>query len=248
MTNAPTTMRAVLLDIEGTVAPISFVHDILFPFAREHVRDYLFQHSTAPEVQKDIAALLSERSLDEQRGEKPPETSAGDWSTDAVVAYVNWLIDRDRKSSALKSLQGKIWEQGYRNGSLKAPLFDDVVSNLRRLRNAGIGIAIFSSGSVLAQKLLFAHTNTGDHTDLIDQFFDTAVGSKVSPDSYSEIARQLSLLPTQIVFVSDVSSELKASSEAGMQTLLCLRPGNQPQFNAEQFQVIQSFSQILDGQ
>ena len=94
--------------------------------------------------------------------------STGSSSIDAIVAYVNWLINRDRKSPALKSLQGKIWEQGYRDGTLKAPLFDDVVPNLRRLRSQGIRIAIFSSGSVLAQKLLFAHTDTGDHSDLID--------------------------------------------------------------------------------
>ncbi len=110
-----------------------------------------------------------------------------------------------------------------------------------------MGIAIFSSGSVLAQKLLFAHTDTGDHTDLIDQYFDTGVGSKGSSSSYSEIARRLELLPVEIIFVSDVTNELAAARDAGMSTLLCLRPGNQPQFNAEQFQGIQSFSQILNG-
>ena len=245
MTDAATKTRAVLLDIEGTTTPISFVHDILFPFARDHVREYLIRQSTAPEVQEDIAALFREHSLDEEKGEQPPETSNGDWSIEAVVAYVNWLIKRDRKSPALKSLQGKIWEQGYRDGILKAPLFDDVVPNLRRLRAKELRIAIFSSGSVLAQKLLFAHTDTGDHTDLIDRYFDTAVGSKVSPASYSEIARRLELLPEEIIFVSDVTNELTAAREAGMPTLLCLRPGNQPQSASEKFPAIHSFSEIL---
>ena len=247
MTDVATKTRAVLLDIEGTTTPISFVHDVLFPFSRDHVRDYLVQHSKATEVQEDIAALLRERSLDQERGEQPPQIDKAT-SIDAIVVYVDWLITRDRKSPALKSLQGKIWEQGYRDGTLKAPLFDDVVPNLGRLRRLGMSVAIFSSGSVLAQKLLFAHTDTGDHSDLIDQYFDTGVGSKVTPSSYSEIARRLDLLPVEIIFASDVTSELAAARDAGMPTLLCLRPGNQPQSNAEQFQVIQNSSQILSGQ
>jgi enolase-phosphatase E1 len=248
MTDVATKTRAVLLDIEGTTTPISFVHDILFPFARDHARDYLIQHSGAPEVQEDIAALIREHSLDQERGEQPPQIDKVSPSIDAIVAYVSWLIKRDRKSPALKSLQGKIWEQGYRDGSLKACLFDDVGPNLRRLRRLELRIAIFSSGSVLAQKLLFAYTNTGDHSDLIDEYFDTGVGSKVSSESYSEIARRLELLPEEIAFVSDVTNELAAARAAGMSTLLCLRPGNQPQSTAEQFQVIQSFSQILNGE
>ena len=247
MRDVATKTRAVLLDIEGTTTPISFVHDVLFPFARDHVRDYLIQHSKASEVQEDIAALLREHSLDQERGEQPPQIDKAT-SIDAIVVYVGWLINRDRKSPALKSLQGKIWEQGYRDGTLKAPLFDDVVPNLARLRRLGTSIAIFSSGSVLAQKLLFAHTDTGDHSDLIDQYFDTDVGSKVTSSSYSEIARRLDLLPVETIFASDVTAELAAARDAGMRTLLCLRPGNQPQSNAEQFQTIQSFSQILSGQ
>ena len=247
MTDLATKTRAVLLDIEGTVTPISFVHDILFPFARDHVRDYLIQNSKKSEVQQDIAALIRERSAEEESGELLTQVREGGWSIDAVVAYVNWLIKRDRKSPALKSLQGKIWEHGYRDGTLKAPLFDDVVPNLERLRAEKIRVAIFSSGSVLAQKLLFAHTDTGDHTDLIEQYFDTSVGSKVSSSSYGEISRQLELSPDGVVFVSDVANELAAARDAGMSTLLCLRPGNQPQSTAEQFQAIRSFSEILSG-
>lgn len=239
--------RAMLLDIEGTTTPISFVHDVLFPFARDHVRDYLIRNFGATEVQENIAALFREHSLETASGEQPPQIDNAR-SVDATVTYVNWLIAHDRKSPALKSLQGKIWEQGYRDGTLKAPLFDDVVPSLRRLRSQGIQISIFSSGSVLAQKLLFAHTETGDHGDLIDQYFDTAVGSKVSASSYEEITGQLQLLPQEVIFVSDVTNELAAARAAGMRTLLCLRPGNQPQSNAEQFQTIQSFSQILNGQ
>lgn len=247
MTDVATKTGAVLLDIEGTTTPISFVHDILFPFARDHARDFLIRYFRAPEVQEDIAALFREHSLETASGAQPPQINASS-SADATIPYVNWLIEQDRKSPALKSLQGKIWEQGYRDGTLKAPLFADVVPNLVRLRRLGMSIAIFSSGSVLAQKLLFAYTDTGDHTELIDQYFDTGVGSKVSVSSYQEIARELQLRPTQVIFVSDVTNELAAARDAGMRTLFCLRPGNQPQSNAEQFQTIQSFSQILSGQ
>jgi enolase-phosphatase E1 len=238
--------RALLLDIEGTVTPISFVHDILFPFARAHVREYLVQHINTAEVQEDIAALRREYANAQETGEQPPKLEPGSWSIDEIVAYVNWLIDRDRKSPALKSLQGKIWEQGYRERTLKAPLFSDVMPNIQRLRNARIGIAIFSSGSVLAQKLLFSHTETGDHTDLIDAYFDTGVGSKVDSESYRKIARQLELLPQEIIFVSDVTSELTAAREAGMTTFLCVRPGNQTQSASDQFNVIHDFSEIPD--
>lgn len=245
MTEVATKTRALLLDIEGTVTPISFVHETLFPFARTHLRDYLLQHSTAAAVQEDMAALLREHSIDQEQGQQPPPLHVGAESVDDVVAYLIWLIDRDRKSRALKSLQGKIWEQGYRDGTLKAPLFDDVVPNLQRLRTQGIEIDIFSSGSVLAQKLLFAHTQTGNHTDLITHYFDTGVGSKVDAASYLEIARLLGLLLGEIIFVSDVARELNAAREGGMTTLLCLRPGNQPQPNSEQFQAIHDFSEIL---
>ena len=245
MTEAATKIRALLLDIEGTVTPISFVHDILFPFARDHVSDYLIQNSEAPPVQEDVAALFQEHSIDQDRGKEPPQVENGTWSLDSTIAYVNWLIGHDRKSPALKSLQGKIWEQGYRDGTLKAPLFSDVVPNLLRLRAQGLKIAIFSSGSVLAQKLLFAHTETGNHIDLIDQYFDTAVGSKVEFISYAGIAHRLELAPEEIIFVSDMTSELKAARETGMATLLCVRPGNQPQSKSEHFKVIHSFSEIL---
>jgi enolase-phosphatase E1 len=241
----PTKTRLLLLDIEGTVTPISFVHNILFPFARSHARDYLIKHSRTAEVLEDTRALFREYTIARERGEQLPQIEDGVWSIDSIIAYVNWLIDHDRKSPALKSLQGKIWEHGYRDGTLKAPLFDDVVPNLLRLRKDGIGVAIFSSGSVLAQKLLFAHTETGNHTDLLDQYFDTEVGSKVESASYLKIAQRLMFSAAEIIFVSDVTNELKAASEAGMATLLCVRPDNQPQSASEKFEVIHSFSEIL---
>jgi len=241
----PTNRGVLLLDIEGTVTPISFVHDILFPFARHHVKEFLIQHSAEAAVQTDIRALVREHSVDVEKGENPVDVVAE--SIDSVVTYVNWLIDRDRKSSALKSLQGKIWEQGYRDGSLKAPLFDDVVPNLRRLRASELSVAIFSSGSVFAQKLLFAHTETGDHTDLIDAYFDTGVGRKIDSESYQRIADRLEVQPERMIFVSDVVNELKAAHQTGMATLLCVRPANPPQPESDRFQAIETFSEIRPG-
>ena len=182
-----------------------------------------------------MATLTDEHATDVEECKKPPPL---------VEPYVYWLIDQDRKSPALKSLQGKIWKQGYVDGSLKAPLFPDVIPAMERWRQQDIKIAIFSSGSVLAQKLLFQHTDSGDVTHLIQAFFDTSVGKKVESRSYEEIERQLGLLPSEILFLSDVTTELDAASGAKMETLLCIRPGNPIQTQAHCFQSISSFDEI----
>jgi enolase-phosphatase E1 len=140
-------------------------------------------------------------------------------------------------------LQGKIWKAGYEDGSLKSPVYPDVVDAFERWRDVGITINIFSSGSVLAQQLLFAHTDAGDLTRYIDQYFDTSVGKKIDPQSYPAIAANLSFDPTQILFVSDVVAELDAANTAGMQTRLCVRPGNPPQPRSV-FQSITSFERL----
>jgi len=231
--------QAVLLDIEGTVTPISFVHEILFPYAREHVNNYLSQHLQQPEVQADIQKLREEQVNDAEELRQPPIDSI-----DTAVTYVNRLIDLDRKSPALKSLQGKIWKAGYEDGSLKSPVYPDLVEAFERWRDVGITINIFSSGSVLAQQLLFAHTDAGDLSRYIDQYFDTSVGKKIDPQSYLAIAANLAFDPTQILFVSDVVAELDAAKAAGIQTRLCIRPGNPPQ-PASQYQSIASFADIF---
>ena len=230
--------QAVLLDIEGTVTPISFVHEVLFPYAREHVSSYLANHASRQEVQADIGKLHEEQASDAEELRQPPIDSI-----DTAVTYVNRLIDLDRKSPALKSLQGKIWKAGYEDGSLKSPVYPDVVEAFERWRDVGITINIFSSGSVLAQQLLFAYTDAGDLTRYIDQYFDTSVGKKIDPQSYLAIAANLSFDPTQILFVSDVVGELAAAKASGMQTRLCIRPGNPPQ-PASQFQNIMSFDSL----
>lgn len=217
-------VRAILLDIEGTTTPIAFVHDVLFSYARAHVREFLKSNFEADEVRADIALLREEHALDISN--KPPLV---DSEIDSIADYVEWLITQDRKSTGLKSLQGKIWRQGYRDGSLKAQVFADVAPAFERWHAAGLSINIFSSGSVLAQQLLFAHTEAGDLTRFIDNYFDTNVGKKGEADSYRRISSALKIAPQEIVFISDVVNELDAATEAGMKTLLSLRPGNAPQ-------------------
>jgi len=168
----------------------------------------------------------------------------GEAEIDSIADYVRWLIDRDRKSTGLKSLQGKIWKQGYVDGTLKSRIFADVAPALARWRREGLRVSIFSSGSALAQKLLFTYTEAGDLTGFIGSYFDTMVGSKTDVQSYHKIAAALSLGTSEVLFISDVVAELAAASGAGMQTLLCVRPGNQPQSFTARYQMIQSFDEI----
>jgi enolase-phosphatase E1 len=232
---APNTLQAILLDIEGTTTPISFVHDVLFPYARLHFKTYLEHHADSPDVVADLARLREEHAIDVGAGQQLPPL---------IEQYVYWLIDRDRKSPALKSLQGKIWEQGYNDGTLTSPIFADVPRALQRWRESGIGVNIFSSGSVLAQKLLFAHTDAGDLTKLINAYFDTTVGKKTEAESYRQIASSLSTEAAEIHFISDVIAELDAASDAGMKTSLCVRPGNAVQISSSRHKTIQSFEEI----
>jgi enolase-phosphatase E1 len=241
-------IRSILLDIEGTTTPISFVHEVLFPYARSHVRNFLAEHFDSAEVLADLAKLRQEHAVDLMQGLKPPPLILGarDSQIDSMVAYVNWLMDRDQKSTGLKSLQGKVWKVGYLSATLKAQVFADVPPAFKRWRRAGLSINIFSSGSSLAQELLFAHTESGDLTPFIDDYFDTTIGSKQDLTSYGRIAELRRLRAHEVLFVSDVVSELHAADAAGMHALLCVRPGNQPQPLAERYRCTQSFATVLE--
>ena len=228
-------VRCVLLDIEGTTTHIAFVHEVLFSYARAHVRDYLAKHFHEEVVQKDLNLLREEAANEGVRTN----------NTDEIVAYINHLIDLDRKSTGLKSLQGKIWHEGYADGTLHAQVFPDVAPAFARWRARGLNVSIFSSGSVLAQQLLFAHTEAGDLTPFISHYFDTGVGKKGEAESYRRIAEAIKLQPPEILFVSDVVAELAAAREAEMKTALSIRPGNQPQDSRDQHPIIHSFDEIV---
>jgi enolase-phosphatase E1 len=234
-------ITAVLLDIEGTTTPIAFVHDRLFPFARARAGDFLRKHWDTARVRDVVETLAEEQAADVQAGAQPPPWGP---APEPVEAYVRWLMDRDRKSPGLKELQGWIWEGGYLDGLLKSEVFADTPRAIRRWRDAGLDVAIYSSGSALAQRLLFGHTAQGDLTPLLSGFFDTSVGSKRSADSYSRIAQQLGRAPGAILFISDVTAELRAAKAAGMQALLSVRPGNPPQEDASDFESVSSFDDV----
>ena len=229
-------MKAILLDIEGTTTPLSFVLEVLFPYARTHLRDHLERHQMSAEYQAMLDRLRDEYRIDSSRGESVPPWSA--------VSYCEWLMDRDRKSTALKAIQGKIWEEGYANGELIGQVFDDVPMAFERWRAAGVPIAIFSSGSVLAQQLLFRHSTAGDLTGYLRSYFDTTTGPKIEGDSYRRIATAMAVDPGDIVFVSDVTRELDAARDAGMQTRLAMRPGNAPVANDNGHPVIRTLAAV----
>lgn len=211
----------ILLDIEGTTTPIAFVTGTLFPYARAHLPRYLQEHGGTPDCRRAISRLREEYERDRERGEGVPA-----W---APLAYLEWLMDRDRKSPALKDLQGRVWEEGYRGGTLVGQVFDDVPRALAQWRDAGVPVGIFSSGSVRAQQWLFRRSTAGDLTPFLSWHFDTAVGGKQDAGSYMRIAEDVNVAPAQILFVSDVAAELDAARAAGLRTAMMVRPGNAPQ-------------------
>jgi enolase-phosphatase E1 len=214
---APPGVRVVLLDIEGTTTPIDFVLGTLFPFARERAPGFLQERFGEPEVRSDLELLRQEHARDR---EGPPPWGG---TPEAAARYVQWLIDRDRKSTALKSLQGRIWQEGFAAGRLRGQVYEDVPRALHRWRAQGRRTAIFSSGSVLAQRLLFGSTAAGDLTPWLDGFFDTTTGPKKAAASYAAIAAALGTPTGELLFLSDVVEELDAARAAGMATGLAVR-------------------------
>jgi len=219
--------EAILLDIEGTTTPIAFVYDVLFPYARRALPAYVDAHLDDEHLREPIARLREEWEQDVARGENPPIWRDDDRPSRvaSIVTYAEWLMDRDRKAFGLKALQGHITKGGYENGSLRGEVYPDVPVAFARWRDAGIPVAIFSSGSALAQQMLFRTTSDGDLTRWISRYFDTTVGPKRSPDSYRRIASELGCAPARVLFISDVAAELDAAREAGCDTRLCIRDG-----------------------
>jgi 2,3-diketo-5-methylthio-1-phosphopentane phosphatase len=222
------TPHALLLDIEGTTTSISFVYDTLFPWMRQHVGDFLERHLHRDDVRESIELIRQQVDADlahDLPGIIPLPDTLGDDTVDAVLANVHTWMDADRKLTALKQLQGLVWDDGYATGQLRGHLYDDVVPLLDRARDRGIDVAIYSSGSVHAQKLLFGHSVAGDLTPRLCAFFDTTTGPKKEARSYRAIAAELDLEPEQILFVSDNIDEIRAAHAAGMDVRVSVRPG-----------------------
>ena len=221
-------VRAILLDIEGTTTPIEFVYEVLFPYARRHLQEFIQQQYRSEDLRAIISGLRVEHRADIDKGHGPPvwRRESADSELESVIRYVEWLMDEDRKSTALKSLQGKIWEAGYLSGRLRGEVFPDVPPAFARWRRQEKRIYIYSSGSVLAQKLLFSHTTDGDLTEYISDYFDTTTGAKTHSASYQSICAIIGLPVAEVLFLSDVTAELDAARNAEMLTTLCVRPGN----------------------
>jgi len=207
--------RAILTDIEGTTSSISFVKEILFPYARRALPEFVRTHGNTPEVRRWLDTIAT-------------EISAGACQDGLIVETLQGWIDQDRKHTALKALQGMIWESGYRNGDYRAPLYPDAVRQLHAWRADGVALYVYSSGSVAAQKLFFGHSEAGDLNPLFSGYFDTEIGHKCEIGSYQRIARTIALPAGEILFLSDVVEELDAARKAGLGTVLVDRLDDYP--------------------
>ena len=204
----------ILTDIEGTTSSISFVKDVLFPYARRALPGFVRERGHEPEVRRWLDAVATEHGAVCDDG--------------VIVEILQGMIDEDRKHTALKALQGMIWQDGYRSADFTAHIYPDAAMQLRAWHAAGLPLAVYSSGSVPAQKLFFGHSDAGDLTGLFDAWFDTEVGHKRDAGSYRTIAQRFGRAPDTIVFLSDVVEELDAAREVGLRTVLVDRLDDYP--------------------
>ena len=232
-----------LFDIEGTTTPISFVHEVLFPYSKEKISDFILNGNLDPKIVSD---LISENRNDTQEGLFSAPILGSDHIVNltTLVSYLQYLIRVDRKSKPLKEIQGQIWKVGYEKGELQSILFADVPDFFLRLEERKIKIAIYSSGSVEAQKYIFRHSNFGDLTKYISFYFDTNVGGKRNKTSYLEISRQIDINPKSILFFTDIKEEADAAKEAGVAAFILEREGNHHQPN-HFYPILKDFSTIL---
>lgn len=224
---------AILLDVEGTTSAVAYVYDVMFPFAKRELDRYVETHW-------DHAALASVR--EEAATDSGDPAAASDRGRFQEVMR-EWMAS-DAKITALKQLQGLIWEAGFESGELRAHIYDDVPAALERWQERGVALGIYSSGSVHAQKLFFGHTERGDLSRYFEVHFDTLVGPKRDEFSYLKIADQWRRPPEDVLFVSDVVEELDAARDAGMGTALCLRPGNAPVADPNGHPQVTTFDEI----
>jgi enolase-phosphatase E1 len=218
-------IRVILLDIEGTTTPVEFVYQTLFPYASRKLEVFLRKHIQEPEIQSLIQDFRAQHGADQRNGLNPPAwmDHPEEARLRSCLGYCQWQIVRDSKCPPLKSLQGRIWQEGFANGELRGAVFPDVPVAFERWRRQEKIICIYSSGSILAQQNLFRTTGFGDLTAYISEFFDTHAGAKIDGESYKKIAASFSFAPGQFLFISDAVKEIEAAQSVGMQVLLCVR-------------------------
>jgi len=209
-------IRVVLTDIEGTTSSISFVHDVLFPYASKHLPDFIrTHHHTTPAVAEQLALVAEKSGVDRK-------------DVEGLIDVLQGWISEDRKEGPLKALQGMVWEQGYHSGELKGDIYPDAADYLQRWHDRGLRLFVYSSGSVKAQKLIFGFSNEGDFTPFFSGYFDTGVGGKKEAQSYRNILAELGVEPATVLFLSDVEAELAAAEQAGLKTVWLVRDGDLP--------------------
>lgn len=208
-------IEAIVTDIEGTTSSIAFVKELLFPYSRQRMDAFLREAADRPEVRE--ALEMTRQTLHEETGTEPTPA-------DLLAALLHW-IDTDRKHTGLKTLQGLIWKDGYERGELKSHLYPDVAPKLRAWRDAGLTLAVYSSGSEEAQRQFFGHSEAGDLRPLFSHYFDTKIGQKKTIEPYRTIAETLALPPERILFLSDIAEELDAAAQTGLRTVQLVRPG-----------------------
>lgn len=215
------TIKAIVTDIEGTTSSISFVREVLFPYARSALQKFIEDNHSKAEVNNWLKQIAEEIQV-----------SAND--LDSIIAQLISWIDQDIKHTGLKALQGMIWANGYQNGTYEAPLYTDAYNQLQRWHQRGLPLYVYSSGSVPAQKLFFKYSQYGDLTPLFTDYFDTEIGGKRSIASYSSIAQRMQISPQHILFLSDIIEELDAARDAGWQTMLIDRVEDYPTPRSDQ--------------
>ncbi|HJT85021.1 MAG TPA: acireductone synthase [Nitrososphaeraceae archaeon] len=240
-------VHIILLDIEGTTTNVDFVYLTLFPYANQRLETFLRHHYSEPEIKSLVQDLYKQHQLDEDQGLQPSvwTNKTEESELNSVVKYCRWMMSNDRKFSALKTLQGKIWYDGYYNGELDGEVYSDVPSAFDRWRRQNREICIYSSGSVLAQRLLFSTVPSGDLTKYISAFFDTGVGTKTESKSYKNIASLMSSSSKDFLFISDTINEILAAQEAGMQAILCKRSMYGFESSQSNNNVIKTFEEIF---
>ncbi len=239
-------VRGVLLDIEGTTTPMEFVHTTLFNYAKENVERFLKQNADRKDILKIIDDLSNMHNSDISVLTEGPEWdgSSADKKLESVTRYCIWLMGRDSKASALKDLEGHIWKEGYINGDLRGSVHEDVPGALKKWKDSGKKIYIYSSGSALSQKLLFSTTEYGDLTRYIEGYFDTSVGKKGDRRSYETISGDSGIPARNFLFLSDAPVEIKAAVSAGFSGVLVSR-GNDSSDSGYSDNTISNFTEIV---
>ena len=221
-------IRVVLTDIEGTTSSISFVHEVLFPYAAEHMASFVRDGHAEPEISAQLDAVSEASGV------------ARDDIEGLIQVLLDWIAE-DRKETSLKALQGMLWQQGYQDGAFKGHVYADAADYLQRWHDRGLRLFVYSSGSVKAQKLIFGFSEAGDLTPFFSGYFDTRVGGKKEAASYQTILNDLGVDADTVLFLSDVEAELEAAEAAGMQTAWLVREGEAP---TSQRPVAQNFADV----